>query len=232
VNLQIPLTLRWPAHQRFDTFISGANVSALECVRHSVEQVGAPWVFLAGATGSGKTHLMIAACAAASAAGHRAQYVSLATLNASRATAVRNCSGSEFLAIDNIEAIAGDSAAEHALFDLYNRLWAEQTTVLFAGLLPPAQLGLTLPDLVSRLSACTQVVLKPLEENGRRDVLRHRAAARGLELDDTVLDWLFSRQARDLGTLTTLLERIDTAALVAQRRITVPFLRQVLGGEI
>ena len=60
-------------------------------------------------------------------------------------------------------------------------------------------------------------------------ILRQRAQTRGLELDDAVLDWLFRRVDRDLGTLTALLDRLDRASLAAQRRITVPFLRQTLG---
>uniref|UniRef100_A0A0S6YZH7 Hda lid domain-containing protein n=1 Tax=Mizugakiibacter sediminis TaxID=1475481 RepID=A0A0S6YZH7_9GAMM len=62
-------------------------------------------------------------------------------------------------------------------------------------------------------------------------MLRARAAARGIELDDAVLDWLFARHARDLGALTALLDRLDSASLAAQRRITVPFLRELLARE-
>jgi DnaA family protein len=85
-----------------------------------------------------------------------------------------------------------------------------------------------LPDLRSRLGACQQALLKPLDDAERRAVLRQQAATRGIELDDTVLDWLFNRYARDLGALLDLLERIDQASLAAQRRITVPFLRGFL----
>ena len=90
------------------------------------------------------------------------------------------------------------------------------------------QLGLGLPDLRSRLGACQQALLKPLDDAERRDVLRKQAAERGIELDDTVLDWLFNRYARDLGALLDLLDRLDQASLAAQRRITVPFLRGFL----
>ena len=38
---------------------------------------------------------------------------------------------------------------------------------------------------------------------------RRRAARRGLELDDAVLDWLFRRVERDLKSLTALLDRLD-----------------------
>jgi ATPase involved in DNA replication initiation len=98
---------------------------------------------------------------------------------------------------------------------------------------PPSQLGLQLPDLRSRLGACTQFSLKPLDDDERRAVLKAQAIARGIELDDSVLDWLFARYARDLGALLDLLDRVDVASLAAQRRITIPFLRGFLreGGD-
>ena len=64
--------------------------------------------------------------------------------------------------------------------------------------------------------------------NWPRALLVRRAEARGLQLDDSVLDYLFRRVGRDLRTLTALLDRIDRASLAAQRRVTVPFLRGVL----
>jgi DnaA-homolog protein len=59
-------------------------------------------------------------------------------------------------------------------------------------------------------------------------VLRQRAGARGLALDEGVLDWMLNRVGRDLGTLGALLDRIDRESLAAQRRVTIPFLRQLL----
>ncbi len=59
-------------------------------------------------------------------------------------------------------------------------------------------------------------------------MLKEQAALRGIELDDSVLDWLFARYARDLGALLDLLDKLDHASLAAQRRITVPFLRDFL----
>jgi DnaA family protein len=72
-------------------------------------------------------------------------------------------------------------------------------------------------------------MLHPLDDAGRRDVLRDRAQRRGLILEDAALDWLLTRTDRDLGALVALLDRLDRASLAAQRRITVPFLRQTLG---
>ncbi|MDE1894183.1 MAG: DnaA regulatory inactivator Hda [Xanthomonadaceae bacterium] len=229
---QLPLALRWPRRQRFEHFHAGANAAAVAAVRTLALAPGAPWVYLHGSRGSGRSHLLMAACQAAAAAGRRVQYLPLATLG-DHAAVLRGVAGSELLALDDLGAIAGRREAEHALFDLYNRARAEGSALLFAADATPAKLGLELPDLRSRLGACTQFALKPLDDDERRAVLKEQAAARGIELDDSVLDWLFARYARDLGALLDLLDQLDQASLAAQRRITIPFLRGVLrdGGE-
>ena len=227
MSAQIPLALRWPAHQRFASFVAGANAAGIAMLREAARGEGIERVFLAGVRGSGKSHLLIAVCAEAAAAGHSAQYLDLSRLGAEPAESIRRFAGNDLLAIDNVDSISGIVAAEHALFDLYNRCRADATTMVFAASEPPTALALNLPDLVSRLSACTQWQIRPLDEVVRRRIVHDLASARGLELDDAVLDWLFTRRARDLGTLVGLLDRIDQAALAAQRRVTVPFLRHL-----
>ncbi|WP_266171245.1 DnaA regulatory inactivator Hda [Dyella subtropica] len=224
---QLPLALRWPRRQRFEHFHAGANAATVAAVQRLATTPGTAWLYLSGPAGSGKSHLLMAACQAASEAGRTVQYLPLASI-ANRAAAIRGVAGSEFLALDDLGAIAGDREAEHALFDVYNQARAEGSALLFAAEATPLQLGLVLPDLRSRLGACQQAVLKPLDDAERRDVLKGQATARGIELDDTVLDWLFARYARDLGALLHLLDKLDLASLAAQRRITVPFLRGFL----
>ncbi len=248
MTTQLPLALRWPRRQRFEHFHPGANAAATAALQLLATEPGAPWIYLHGASGSGRSHLLMATCQAASAraegadaagaasagaaARRRVQYLPLAALG-DPAAVLRGVAGSELLALDDLGAIAGRPEAEHALFDLYNRARAEGNALLFAADAPPSQLGLQLPDLRSRLGACTQFSLKPLDDDERRAVLTAQAIARGIELDDSVLDWLFARYARDLGALLDLLDRVDVASLAAQRRITIPFLRGFLreGGD-
>jgi len=71
-----------------------------------------------------------------------------------------------------------------------------------------------------------------LDDGGRAQMLRLRAAARGLDFDAVALDWMLQRCNRDPGSLAALFERLDHASLVAKRRLTVSFLRQVLGPEL
>lgn len=228
MSAQLPLALRWPAHQRLDAFRAGDNGVAVELLRAAACDGSPDAVYLAGPSGSGRTHLMIAACAAANEVARSAQYLPLASRRGDLSVSIRAFGGSAVLAVDDVDAIAGDRDAEHALFDLYNRCRAENATLLFAARAPAAQAGFGLPDLVSRLSSCTQVVLKPLAEAERRELLRERAGARGIELDDAVVDWLFAREKRDLASLLGVLDRVDAASLAAQRRVTVPFLRKLL----
>lgn len=229
MSAQMPLSLRWPSWLRLEQFdASGASQGTTAALAAAAHDAQAPWVFVSGPAGSGKTHLLVATCHAAQTGGRRAQYVDVGELAAPRAGRLRALGGSDLLALDDVDALAGTPADEHALFDLYNRCRAEGSVLLFAAAARPALLPLGLPDLRSRLAACTQGRLRPLDEGARRAVLHARAAARGIELDEAVLDWLFAHQARDLGTLTGLLERIDRATLAAQRRVTIPFLRQLL----
>ena len=137
--------------------------------------------------------------------------------------------GHDVVAVDGLDAIAGVQEDEVALFDFHNRARGSGLNVLYTARSIPDDIGLVLPDLRSRLQQCLRFTLHPLDDAGRRDVLRDRAQRRGLILEEAALDWLLTRTDRDLGALVALLDRLDRASLAAQRRITVPFLRQTLG---
>ena len=133
------------------------------------------------------------------------------------------------MALDGVDAIAGNRDDEVALFDFHNRARASGTALLYTGQARPDALPLVLPDLRSRLSQCARVVLSPLDDDGRRAVLHERARRRGLAVDPAALEWLLRRVGRDLAGLTRLLDQLDHASLAAQRKLTVPFLRETLG---
>ena len=73
--------------------------------------------------------------------------------------------------------------------------------------------------------------LPQLDDAGRHELLRLRADRRGLQLDPATIDWLLRRVDRDVPALTALLDRLDRASLASQRRLTVPFVRQVLADD-
>ena len=73
--------------------------------------------------------------------------------------------------------------------------------------------------------------LQPLDDGERKEVLRENARQRGLELRPEVADFILSRHRRDLHALVSLIERLDEAALAAQRALTLPFVRGVMARE-
>ena len=226
---QLPLALRYPPDQRLETFVH-APAGAIAQMRALAEGEGArDALYVVGPAGVGKTHLLLAACAAAEAAGRRAAYLPLAAASGRLRDAVQALEGNDLIALDGLEAIAGQREDEVALFDAHNRARAAGVALVYAARSIPDATGLVLPDLRSRLGQCTRVTLVPLDDEGRRDVLEQRAQRRGLILEEAALDWLLKRVGRELGGLTALLDQLDRASLAAQRRVTVPFLRRTLG---
>jgi DnaA family protein len=223
---QLPLALRFPADQRFAGFVGEEAQVAWLCSVARGERDD--WALVSGPSGCGKTHLLLATASAASERGARVAYLPLATARGTLRALLAAQEQADLVALDGLDAIAGEREDEIALFDFHNRARAAGTTLLYAARALPSAMPLTLPDLRSRLAQCTQIALSTLPEAERREVLVRRAEARGLQLDESVLDHLFRHYGRDLGTLTALLDRLDRASLAAQRRITVPFLRGVL----
>jgi DnaA-homolog protein len=227
---QLPLALRYPPDQRFGSYVA-APAGALAQLHALAQSSGADWLYLCGPLGVGKTHLALAVCAAAETAGRRAAYLPLKAAAGRMNDALDALDGSDVIALDGLDAIAGGRDDEVALFDFHNRARSAGIALLYSAQATPDALPLALPDLRSRLAQCARIALLPLDDDGRRAVLRERAQRRGLIVDEAALEWLLKRVGRDLAGLTGLLDRLDQASLAAQRRVTVPFLRKVLEAD-
>ena len=225
---QLPLTLRYPTDQRLDAFFAPPE-GALAQLRALAR--GGDWLYLAGPEGVGKTHLALGFCAEADAIGQSAHYLPLAAVAGRLGDALPAPQAGAGIAIDGLEHIAGHTNDEVALFHFHNAARAAGAAVLYTARANPDELGIGLPDLHSRLGQLTRISLQPADEAGRIAILRERAERRGLVLEDAATEWLLRRVDRDLASLTRLLDRLDRESLAAQRRLTVPFLRAVLGGE-
>ncbi|HSD16006.1 MAG TPA: DnaA regulatory inactivator Hda [Thermomonas sp.] len=226
---QLPLALRAPPDQRLERYLR-APAGLLGQLQALASGSTVDAAYLQGTAATGKTHLLVGSCTLATTLGRQARYLALSNLRGRLRVASEGLDA-ELVALDDVDAIAGDRDDEIALFDLHNRLRDAGRSVVYAASAGPEALPLVLPDLRSRLSQCARWTLPVLDDDARAELLRQRAGARGLDFDDAALDWVLRRCSRDLGSLTALFERLDRASWVAQRRLTVPFLRQVMGAE-
>jgi DnaA family protein len=221
---QLPLALALADHASFDTFVGGSNATAVEHAR-SLAHGRADTVWLWGGEGAGKTHLLQAACRAATAVGRRAMYVALPAASPEILSDLEHV---DLVAVDDLHLVAGDLQWEQALFVILNAFSGRSGALLLAAAAPAAQCGFRLPDLTSRGAGAVTYRLAPLDDVERAKALRLHAAARGLALDSAAADFLLTRVARDMTVLTTWLARLDRASLTAQRRLTIPFIRELM----
>ncbi|MCA1798124.1 MAG: DnaA regulatory inactivator Hda [Xanthomonadaceae bacterium] len=228
MGVQLPLGVGLTDGAVFATFHAGPNAAAVQAVRDAAAGRGEPVVFLHGAAGAGRTHLLQAACVEAEQAGRRAALLPLHRCAALPPQVIENWEQYDLVCIDDVDGIAGDAGWERALFVLFNALRARGGCWLAAGANVPGALGLTLPDLASRLAAGPVFRLQPLDDDGRLAALALRARRRGLELPDEVGRYLLKHAPRDMVSLYGLLERLDHASLSQQRRLTIPLVKEIL----
>jgi DnaA family protein len=221
---QLPLALALAAHASFETFVGGSNATAVEHVR-SLARGRADTVWIWGADGAGKSHLLQAACREATEAGGRAMYVALPAASPDLLSDLERV---DLVAVDDVHAVAGDMKWEQALFVLVNAFSARSGALVLAAAAPASQCGFRLPDLESRGAGAVTYRLAALDDAERAKALRLHAAARGLALDAAAADFLLTRVARDMAVLTSWLARLDRASLTAQRRVTIPFIRELM----
>ena len=134
----------------------------------------------------------------------------------------------DVVCLDNIQAIAGDISWQVAVFDLYNRMTEQGKALIIVADQAPTELGITLPDLVSRLQACTSFQLRLLGDEDKQKLLQQKARLRGMELPDEVARFLLNRQQRDIRELVQILDLLDKASIVHQRKLTIPFVKDML----
>jgi DnaA family protein len=229
VSDQLPLALTLPDSARFGNFVAGPNDELVRAVYAMASTGGDSSLYLWGGPGLGKTHLLQAACRESGDHGLASAYLSLRQSREPGPAILQGFEHLDLLCVDDWEAIGGERPWEQALFDLFNRMRDCGRRLLMAGSSPPEGLGLGLPDLVSRLEWGLVYAVRSLDDAGRLQVLQLRAQGRGFELPDETGAYLLRRYPRDLPALCGLLERLDQASLVAQRRLTIPFVKAVLG---
>lgn len=225
---QLPLAIALHEHARFETFVADGNEATVAHLRALSQGRRRDVIWLWGSTGSGKTHLLQAACRTAGDAGLRCMYVPCGGEDPLGPEVLGGLENLDLLALDDLETRAGDPAWEPSLFTLLNHYSASNGRLVLAAASAPAQTGFVLKDLASRAAGAVVYRLSELADESRLAALIGHARTRGLELDESAARFLLSRVDRNMTEICRWLDVLDRASLVAQRKLTLPFVRDAL----
>lgn len=223
---QLALPLKLQDHAVFESFWPAGNDTA---VAYLVEMAGGAasaggWLW--GRPSTGKTHLLQALCARL---GDRSIYLPVGAFVPGSPAVLDGLASRQYICLDDVHVAAGRPDWELALFRLWNTAAESGVVLVVSASAPPRQVGFELPDLQSRMAQLPAFQLVPLAESEQPRALQLRAGHRGLDLPDDTARYLLNRSRRDMTSLYVLLDRLDTEALKAQRRLTIPFVREVIG---
>lgn len=226
---QLSLPLSFPDDETFASFYPGENGALLAAIQARLQQSEFSAIYFWSREGGGRSHLLHAACTELSLKDEAVAYIPLDKHSCFEPAILEGMEQLSLVCLDNIDAIAGLKNWEVALFDFYNRvLEVGRAQLLITADAPPRELHLTLPDLASRLDWGQVYKLQPLDDEAKLLALQLRAELRGFELPEDVGRFLLKRLDREMRTLFTTLDRLDQASIIAQRKLTIPFVKETL----
>ena len=230
---QLTLSVQLPDDETFASFQSESNQMVVQQLSHFLDHIGddirqVHSLYLFGLTGVGKSHLLHASCAYADTLGITSLCLSFSELTQLSVDVLDGLENIDLVCLDDIQLIAGNKKWQQGVFDLYNRMIEQNKCLIITGDQSVAQLNISLPDLVSRLSWGLTEQLKPLSDKEKSFALQYRAQQRGLTMNDDVASFLINRLSRDMTSLIAALEQLDQASIREQRRITIPFIKDIL----
>lgn len=225
---QIPLPFTRCDPFDFDSYLPGGNAAALHGLKLIAAGRSQGNLYLWGPAGTGKSHLLQAAASLASGNKLMVAYIPLAQIEEFSPGMLQGLEALDLVCIDDLHRAAGSASWEQAVFHLFNRLRERRRPLLMSADQSPQAIGVELQDLKSRLAWDLVFHLQPLDEASLIQALQQRARGRMFEFPEEVLGYLVKRVSRDTHSLFQLLDRLDKASLERKKKITIPFVKEVL----
>jgi DnaA family protein len=228
ISEQLPLEFEFKANQTFhDFFADGHNQEIVSHLQKSIAGEGEQQVFIWGSAGLGKSHLLQACCHYAHSVKRSSFYFALNKAHLPEPNVLQGLEKYEVVCFDNVENIAGRNAWELAFFNFFNAHRDAGHTLIMSAQCLPKDLALTLPDLKTRFNWGLTLKLYPLIDDNKIAALMFKADLMGFEISPQVGRFLLSHHD-DLDSLWALLAKLDRASLAAKRKLTIPFLKEIL----
>ncbi len=225
---QIPFQFGDFQQNDFASFITGENQELLSLLNAISRKEESHRLYLWGASGTGKTHLLQAACKQASETDLHVAYIPLKQITDISSEILHDLGELDLVCVDDLECVVGQIEWQQGLTWLYNELRDNEHSMIISGNMSPANIVLDIDDLKSRLAWDQVVKIKSPDDELKVQILKQKANARSFELADDVAEYLIRRVDRDLGSLMKVLDKIDHDSLAAKRKITIPFVKELI----
>jgi DnaA family protein len=228
MNKQLALAIQLNDEATLDNFNWHNNHLLKQQLDAMLTLNGEKILYLWGSHGSGTSHVLQGCCQAVTNT-QSAIYLPLSLLKEWGPQCLEGLEEQTLICIDDIDTIAGDKAWEEALFHLYNKIKdSGQSLLVISGAHSPTTSPIQLADLRSRLSWGLVMQLHELTDEEKLNTLKVLSLQRGFDLTNSVGQFLINRCSRNMHDLHELLDLLDKASLQAHRKITIPFVKDIL----
>lgn len=200
-------------------------------------------LFVFGATGVGKTHLIqaIGVRIKENFPTTRVLYITARVFENQYTTAVRSNKVPDFinfyqsidvLIIDDIQDLAGKIGTLNTFYHIFNHLHQSQKQLIISSDCRPADMDGMIPRLMSRFKWGMTVELEKPDYELRRRVLEQKALQDGLSIPAEVLDYVASNVTDSIRELEGIVVALLAHATMLNQEITVDLARAVIGNAV
>lgn len=234
--------LQLNSNYTFDTFVQGeGNKLAAGAALAVADNPGSFYnpLFIFGGVGLGKTHLM-------QAIGHqmlaekpqaKVVYIQSETFVNDFINSIKNKTQDEFrekyrtcdlLLVDDIQFFAKKEGIQEEFFHTFETLYNDQKQIVMTSDRLPNEIPALSERLVSRFTWGLQVEITPPDLETRIAILRTRAEADGLAIDDNTLDYIASQVDTNIRELEGALVKVQAHATIEKEDINIDLAKEAL----
>lgn len=218
MQYQLPISLQ--PHATFDNYY--CNSGYTEALINQLQQKTVPTI-ITGRQGSGKTHLLQAACHH-----HKNNWLFLDCnkLENTEPTLIENLEG-QLLCLDNIEQLFQQRKWEDALFKLFllnhNQFLCSSNS---------SSINTYRKDLQSRFQAMLTLTLPTLSEQDQFNALQQKIIKKGLNFPNSLILWMQKNLPRDNTFLFNFIDEIEKESLRSLKKPCVPLAKNLFHSKL
>jgi chromosomal replication initiator protein len=227
----------------FDNFVVGPSNQLAHAASMAVAEAPAGSynpLFLYGAVGLGKTHLLQAICHKAMDSGRalKVLYLSSETFVNQFIAAIEQGDLSRFrykyrsvdlLLIDDIHLLANKERTQDEFFHTFNTLYNDGRQIVLSSDSPPSEIPTLRERLISRFKWGLVAEIATPGYETRQAILRRKARDRAIALPEEVLDFLAEKISRNIRELEGAVTKVLGYSQLTGRTIDLDLAREALG---